>query len=389
MLYARPPDVDRYFRELFDNESDEFFLKYFEKHSKVYLDNDDSLLRNKLINLVGSMTLEELIDISLSCKSSICRIVLNGDEYQPNQRASESEVRQDILNKYKEGWTVVLQNIGQCLPTIKHIQNTIEQIFPANTNINLYFTPAHTEQGFKAHFDTHDVLALQVHGSKVWKYENTSRLTVRKKRFSNECESDERSYLKHKLIKGEMLYIPRGFWHYATPTDDSSLHITIGIVTTRLTDVLKEFIDLGGEIQPLLQRSITWNDFNAKGLNNDVHELNIEKLFNDIYVLLELFKNNTLFIEATYRALGASIVSRDFYYTEKGHSTRDKRSSIILDCEEYLRFIIEGTGFSDDRLGDPAEYIVGKKNDINSLRSSEIEKLLPNVLSILRDINQT
>ena len=45
------------------------------------------------------------------------------------------------------------------------------------------------------------------------------------------------------LNDGDMLYIPRGWWHVATPLDEPTLHLTVGVNNPTGADLLSWFVD--------------------------------------------------------------------------------------------------------------------------------------------------
>lgn len=82
--------------------------------------------------------------------------------------------------------------------------------------------------GFERHWDDHDVLVLQVSGTKSWAvYGETNRWPVRQ--FHDHYASPpNQAEWAGVVTPGEVLWIPRGFWHSASGRGSPSLHLTIG-----------------------------------------------------------------------------------------------------------------------------------------------------------------
>ena len=93
---------------------------------------------------------------------------------------------------------------------------------------------------FGRHWDTHDVFALQLLGRKTWHvYPPTFPLPlpVHRSDFSGEpCPPT--AELQCTLEPGDLLYVPRGWWHEAVPLAEPSLHLSIGAYAPTVNDYL-------------------------------------------------------------------------------------------------------------------------------------------------------
>jgi hypothetical protein len=94
---------------------------------------------------------------------------------------------------------------------------------------NAYLTPAST-QGFGAHYDDHCVVILQLSGSKHWVVHapDPALPIARCTQVIPEASLAEKR-MEIRLEAGDILYIPRGFPHYARSEEVASLHVTLGI----------------------------------------------------------------------------------------------------------------------------------------------------------------
>ena len=95
---------------------------------------------------------------------------------------------------------------------------------------NLYVTPAHA-QGLAVHFDDHDVVVLQLAGSKVWRVFPAVCGACLPRLFTARTapRCDGAAPTEHTLTAGDVLYIPRGFPHAAATRDGPSTHLTLAI----------------------------------------------------------------------------------------------------------------------------------------------------------------
>jgi Cupin superfamily protein len=107
----------------------------------------------------------------------------------------------------------------------------------ARIDINCYITPPHS-QGFKPHFDVHDVFVAQIKGTKRWHHaQNSYDLPVWGQHYGK--DKPEPSPNEEVILNpGDLLYLPRGTVHWATSNDDTSVHIAIGVHPILYKDVL-------------------------------------------------------------------------------------------------------------------------------------------------------
>ena len=58
--------------------------------------------------------------------------------------------------------------VHRFVPAIAKLKSALEQMFSFPININMYLTPG-TGKALGKHYDTHDVIVLQIAGKKKWK----------------------------------------------------------------------------------------------------------------------------------------------------------------------------------------------------------------------------
>lgn len=143
---------------------------------------------------------------------------------------------------HTRGKTVVIMSMQQRWPPIALLCRKLESFFHCPVHANLYLTPAGA-QGFDAHFDTHEVLVLQLEGNKHWRlYEPTRKLPLLGERFRLPREQLG-SAREISLEPGDLLYIPRGHIHEAFTSEGASMHLTVGINVFRWADLLHETVE--------------------------------------------------------------------------------------------------------------------------------------------------
>ena len=118
----------------------------------------------------------------------------------------------------------------------------MEQTFSSHFQTNIYLSPPNA-QGFKTHFDSHDVFVLQVSGSKLWTlYDTAIALPLRGQAFDPDKHTAGPPTREFVLHAGDLFYCPRGLFHSARSTDEKSLHITLGLIGKTWADVMVEAV---------------------------------------------------------------------------------------------------------------------------------------------------
>jgi ribosomal protein L16 Arg81 hydroxylase len=91
---------------------------------------------------------------------------------------------------------------------------------------------------FGKHWDTHDVFVIQLIGRKLWRiYPPTLPLplTYQTNERSGHACPDEPT-IELTLEEGDVLYVPRGWWHHVLPLQVGSFHLSVGSYAPTLFD---------------------------------------------------------------------------------------------------------------------------------------------------------
>jgi lysine-specific demethylase/histidyl-hydroxylase NO66 len=194
--------------------------------------------------LFGSAKVEEFLDV-VRPPPAVVRLVrgdrnCDPDCYRMNDGALDL-VR--IRNEFAAGYSIVLNSLDRYLPAIAALAHGIEVELNFETQVNAYVTPPGS-QAFLPHYDDHDVLILQIEGSKTWfVYEDADvapRALPCRAAFSAEGLPEP---LTLRLEAGDVLYIPRGRVHAAEANAESSIHLTVGIHAPTVKTLLSRALD--------------------------------------------------------------------------------------------------------------------------------------------------
>lgn len=142
-----------------------------------------------------------------------------------------------------EGYTIVVNGLERYLRTIASLSHAIEVELNFPTRVNAYVTPPEST-GFVPHYDPHDVLVLQIQGSKTWHLSDGDAVPPHEiERRMGVGTDGLTSSTDVRLEAGDVLYLPRGQVHSAETHSEPSVHLTIGLhaptVLTLLTHALQ------------------------------------------------------------------------------------------------------------------------------------------------------
>lgn len=146
-----------------------------------------------------------------------------------------------LVNFLSEGATLILDSVDELAPGVGRLAESWQEVLRSRTSVNLYAS-WRTQKGFDLHWDPQDTMILQVSGRKHWKVYPPTRL--------HPLEHDAappkpimQPVWDGILEDGDMVYIPRGWWHVAYPLDEPSLHLTVTIVPADGVDLLRWIIE--------------------------------------------------------------------------------------------------------------------------------------------------
>jgi ribosomal protein L16 Arg81 hydroxylase len=162
--------------------------------------------------------------------------------WRPSPFTGVADVRR-VLEEFERGATVVLQGLHHNWLPLARYCRYLESFLGHPVQANAYFTPAGS-QGLPVHHDTHEVISLQVAGTKRWLvYDPVLELPLKNQRYRSALGEPGEPVLDLTLAAGDTLYLPRGWLHQALTSADDSLHITVGVNVRRWVDEAHAALD--------------------------------------------------------------------------------------------------------------------------------------------------
>lgn len=211
----------------------EFFKDYWGQKAVVINGSND-----KFSNLFSWSKLNDLLNYSGNSYPYL-RIVdhktpIHEDLLLDKKVLSEKLVRKidpkKVVDYCKKGATLVFDKSELFDKEIKCLVQDLIFEIGEKVQANLYCSWT-DHQGFDLHYDTHEVILLQVEGCKKWKVYSDIRKFPIKYQIEDSIKptADEVPCLDIELKAGEVLYIPRGHYHAGIAGKDPSIHITLGV----------------------------------------------------------------------------------------------------------------------------------------------------------------
>ncbi|MGW8972747.1 cupin domain-containing protein [Streptomyces platensis] len=148
----------------------------------------------------------------------------------------------NLHHRLKDGASLVLDAVDALHPGVEDLATALERHFRTDVQVNLYasWTP---KEGFGVHWDDHDVVVVQLEGAKRWKLYGATRIDPL--RVDTEAPEPPTGAPVAEVVlqAGDMLYLPRGWWHAVAATEGRSLHLTCGLKPTTGADLLSWLSD--------------------------------------------------------------------------------------------------------------------------------------------------
>jgi hypothetical protein len=137
-----------------------------------------------------------------------------------------------------DGASLILNAVNQIHPPVKRLAEEFERRLGDTATVNAYigFTKS---RGFDVHWDDHEVFVLQIHGHKQWRVWGRSTEAPLFRDLLPDDAPPQDLLWEGMIEDGDLLYLPRGFWHAAQAVDGPTAHLSVGIDCSTGLDVLR------------------------------------------------------------------------------------------------------------------------------------------------------
>ncbi|MQS13042.1 cupin [Streptomyces kaniharaensis] len=149
----------------------------------------------------------------------------------------------ELHARLAEGASLVLDSIEKIHPPIGAAAEGLERFLGTLVQVNAYASWTEKE-GFGTHWDDHDVVVVQMYGAKRWRLYGPTREAPTFRDVESPDTPEGEPVADIVLTAGDVLYLPRGWWHaVAADQGSESLHLTFGLVTNTGADLLTWVVD--------------------------------------------------------------------------------------------------------------------------------------------------
>ncbi|WP_167501592.1 JmjC domain-containing protein [Streptomyces malaysiensis] len=153
------------------------------------------------------------------------------DEVSPRGQSIPMVNMRRLNGLLRQGATLILDQANVFDPTMEVVCRAMQWWSRERVQINLYLT-TNDAAGFDLHWDDHDVMIVQLAGEKEWEVRGASRKVPMYRDADPNSDPSEEIVWSGVMKTGDVMHIPRGYWHKATRCGSGSgqsLHMTFGI----------------------------------------------------------------------------------------------------------------------------------------------------------------
>lgn len=134
-----------------------------------------------------------------------------------------------VLYEYLRNGATLVRNRIKNEPFVDQISKQIANFAEARTLAGSYAAFS-SKSSYKSHWDTRDVYAVQLLGRKRWILRKPNfefPLYMQQTKNFPDIKEPEEIYMDVILEAGDILYIPRGWWHDPLPLDEETFHLAV------------------------------------------------------------------------------------------------------------------------------------------------------------------
>ena len=191
--------------------------------------------------LLSSARLEQLLAVLPHWTEDNLKLILNsrpvlGEHFLEKADANGGRRRADSAKVQlflRIGASLVGDHIEDIDPVVRQAAAMLSDQFAGTAGANVYCS-FQGIRAFNSHCDLHEVFAVQLEGEKVWQiYANWAEAPVEALQGENAQamidQAKGKVMMTVRMQPGDLLYIPRGYFHDALADSVASLHLTFGI----------------------------------------------------------------------------------------------------------------------------------------------------------------
>jgi ribosomal protein L16 Arg81 hydroxylase len=142
-----------------------------------------------------------------------------------------------LVTSLAQGASLILDDAQEVAPRVRDLMSAFQDSLHTDAFANLY-AGWHSQNAFARHWDPQEAVVLQLAGRKKWRVYKPTRLHPLQNDSETPPEPTMPPVWEGTLNDGDLLYIPRGWWHDASPLNEPSLHLTVSLTPPTALDYL-------------------------------------------------------------------------------------------------------------------------------------------------------
>ena len=205
---------------------------------------------DRFADLVTWQDLDRLICSGRRAASQV-RVVLDGEHIPspcfavtkagPASGPFDQEIDdRKLISFLRQGATLIVDQAQRSLDRVADLAAAFERATCNDVAINLYAS-WQSARGFSTHWDDHDVFVVQVRGQKRWRIYGATRVAPLKFDVAAAGSAPKEPLWTGRLTAGDVLYVPRGWWHDArgdAAQGQANVHLTCSFRSRTGADIL-------------------------------------------------------------------------------------------------------------------------------------------------------
>lgn len=212
----------------------------YDDRKPLHIPAGDGAPKRALLDWAG---FNALLDQTSIWTANTLKLVYNGEPIPPQQYCLETRSQSGtslrpspakVQPLLAMGASVICNDVQELNPGMKALSRDLSSTFAGMVGANAYcsFGGVHA---FETHYDTHHVFAVQVEGEKTWRlYANRADSPVDLPTDRIEAQqffARTRGPVMQEvhMRPGDVLYLPRGWYHDARTAEGASLHVTFSV----------------------------------------------------------------------------------------------------------------------------------------------------------------
>ncbi|MCG8296448.1 JmjC domain-containing protein [Pseudomonas entomophila] len=145
-----------------------------------------------------------------------------------------------VYEYLRKGATLIANKIAS-EPKVESLARCVSE-YTGRQVVSSAYVAFGTRDSFRSHWDTRDVFAIQLIGRKRWVVHEPSFESPLYMQQSKDYEHlhprPETAYMDVILEPGDVMYLPRGWWHNPSPIGEATFHLALGTFPAYAMDYL-------------------------------------------------------------------------------------------------------------------------------------------------------